>query len=633
MIIDVATKISKNPENNLKRISRNTRVVVHQYPSFMEFLTNQFRNISENNWAIWISLILLVITVIVIFPNYGDDNDIWFHLAYGKQYVTHLTWHIDQSQFSWTPVDVTDWIYGTWLGSSVMYLVYELGGISGLCVMQWLILIAVLLMIAQYARLLHDRLDLFRIMSLMLTAIVLKLTQVYLKPQMISTLLFSVTVFLYFNSTRQQNYKTGRFFLYPVIFLLWVNIHGEFMVGLAFLSVAFTGELIAAIIYKNYDKLKNVLIPFGTSILVSFAVTIINPDGIRYPISIIKVWLTERDPVSKANVSVLSMWNYIGFHMQNYNFVNAADVIVFMGVLLVIFSLIAIHRTRRLNIPVLLLNIAFFYLSMKAARATLFFPVVWCYSIYTLMAEADLWDIKRKLTPFFMGIFAFAAVYSLYLMVITMPYATWLGYHFDDYFPKKEVEFIKRYHLPGPVFNDYLLGGYMMWTMYPEYKVWIDPRSGPYIKEVLPDWLTVTGNLNEANFKYLTTKYPFKIALIGMWRSDVIFWFLKSPDWKLIYFDKCAAVLINKSVIPSLPPAALTAEVGTKRFSDLSNPLILNNLFQFYILVGPSYARDIRSFYAQNVSNWFQGKKETLAAMDAAIHQKELQLQQQKAGG
>ena len=214
------------------------------------------------------------------------------------------------------------------------------------------------------------------------------------------------------------------------------------------------------------------------------------------------------------------------------------------------------------------------------------------------------------------------------MLIITMPYATWFGYRYDDFIPKKEVEYIKKFHLEGPIFNDYLLGGYMMWAMYPEYKVWIDPRSGPYIKEVLPDWLRLTSNLTDDNRKYLMSKYPFKIALVGMWRSDVIFWLMKSPDLKLIFFDKCAAVIINKSLIPSLPPEALATEVGTNRFVNLDNPAILNNLFSFYLPVGPVFARDIRNIYEQNVSSWFHGKKEVLAAMDAAIHKKEIEIQQ-----
>ena len=171
----------------------------------------------------------------------------------------------------------------------------------------------------------------------------------------------------------------------------------------------------------------------------------------------------------------------------------------------------------------------------------------------------------------------------------------------------------------------------MMWAMYPEYKVWIDPRSGPYIKEVLPDWLRITSNLSDDSRKYLLSKYPFKTALIGMWRSDLIFWLMKSPEWRLAYFDKCAAVIINTSLIPTLPPEALATEVGTNRFLDIDNPTILNNLFSFYLAVGPIYATDIRNIFERNVSDWLHGKKEILANMDEAIRKKEAVIQSMAA--
>jgi len=605
-------------------------LVIHKYPSLFEWFAEIGMSLADNVWMKWISALLLVITLIILFPVYADDNDIWFHLAYGKQYVSDFTWRIDQTQFSWTPVNLTNWIYGTWLGSSIVYLVYILGGITGLYIVQWLILITVLLLMVQYARLLNDRMDMFRLMSLMLTGIVLKLTQIYIKPQLVSTLFFSITVFIYFYCIQQQRGKKFWIYIYPIIMLLWVNIHGEFMVGLAFMGIAFTGEIIASIIEKKWNKLRGVLIPFGVSILCCCATILINPDGIKYPISILRIWLTDRDPVSQANISVMNMWSSVGFGMQNYNFVNAADSIVFMGILYIVFCILGVIKSNRLNVPILLLNVAFFYLSMKAARATLFYPIVWCYSIYSMISDCELWDFKHKLSPFSMGIFVASAGYSLYLMLITVPYATWLGYRLDDLIPKKEVEFIKKYNLPAPIFNDYLLGGYLMWAAYPEYKVWIDPRSGPYINEVLPDWIRISGNLNDESFKYLTTKYPFKIALIGMWKTDMIFWLLKYPNIKLIYFDKNAAVLIDKDSIPNLPQEALSVEVGTARFVDLDNPTILNNLFQFYIHVGPVYAIDIRNIFDRNVSNWLHGKKETLAFMDSKIREREQLLQQMK---
>ena len=289
-------------------MSPGSSVVIHKYPSIIEWTVGICQSLSENVWVKWMALLLLVLTLCILFPVYADDNDIWFHLAYGKQYVANLSWHIDQTQFSWTPVNVTDWIYGTWLGSSLLYIVYEVGGIIGLYVMQWLILISVFLMIVQYARILNDKLDMFRLMCLMLTGIVLKLTQIYVKPQLISTLFFSITVFIYFFCFQQHRQKSRWYYLYPAIMLLWVNIHGEFMVGLAFMGIALTGELIAVIIDRNWDKFKKVIIPFGVVIFIACATILINPDGIKYPISILKIWLTERDPVSQSNISVMNMW-------------------------------------------------------------------------------------------------------------------------------------------------------------------------------------------------------------------------------------------------------------------------------------------------------------------------------------
>ena len=307
--------ISKNNKQYRSELPAGSNVIIHQYPSDVEWIIKSCANLSENVWSIWIALGLVAITMFLTFPMYTDDYDIWFHLAYGKHYATNLTWHIDQTQFSWTPVDASKWIYGTWLGSTLMYIIYELGGITGLCVMQWVILISVFSLMIHYARLLQDRLDMFLAMCLILILPVLKLTQVYLKPQLISTLLFSITVFIYYYSVQLQHNKSRWYYLYPVIFLLWVNIHGEFIVGLAFLGVALTGELLTAIIDKNYVKIKTIVAPLGICIVLSSAVILINPDGLTYPISILKMWFTQRDAVSQANVSVLSMWGSVGLSL------------------------------------------------------------------------------------------------------------------------------------------------------------------------------------------------------------------------------------------------------------------------------------------------------------------------------
>jgi hypothetical protein len=159
--------------------------------------------------------------------------------------------------------------------------------------------------------------------------------------------------------------------------------------------------------------------------------------------------------------------------------------------------------------------------------------------------------------------------------------------------------------------------------MYPDYKVFIDPRYGPYWKEVGPDYFELFKNMNAENLKKFASKYPFKIALLHMRERNLIFLFLSSPDWRLLYFNKTAVVIIHKSVIPSLDPNALSTDMGTHRFRDVTNPMILDHLFNFYINIGPLYAREILDIYKNNVSVFFRFKALKIEEMENIIKLKE----------
>lgn len=225
------------------------------------------------------------------------------------------------------------------------------------------------------------------------------------------------------------------------------------------------------------------------------------------------------------------------------------------------------------------------------------------------------------------------AGYVIQISTVSLEDRSWFGSNLIKYAPVKEVEFIKKHKLPGPIFNDYVIGGYLIWALYPDYKVFIDPRYGPYWKETGPDYFEFMNNLSPENLKKFTSKYPFKIALLNMREKYLIFFLLSTPDWRLLYFDKAAVVMIHKSVIPLLSTEALSTDMGTRRFRDLTNPLILENLFNFYLQVGPVYAGEIMEIFKQNVSVFFRYKEMKLQEFQNLINQRELQMQQQQKTG
>ena len=153
--------------------------------------------------------------------------------------ITPWLWII--SVFSWTPIDPT-WIYNTCLGSIAVYLFYNFMGGFGLWLFQWLIFLGVFLSFYLFLRLLRLRLDVTGVTLIAAIGIACSIACRFYKPELFSTLLFSETVFIFFcvKITRRK----FLFYLYPLIFALWVNLHGAFVVGLIFLALAFAGELI-----------------------------------------------------------------------------------------------------------------------------------------------------------------------------------------------------------------------------------------------------------------------------------------------------------------------------------------------------------------------------------------------------
>lgn len=613
----------KQAKRRQKDVSRV--VVAHKYPSFIEWAGDLLLNISNSKSILLFSLMLLVVSVVVYYPTMGDDYDIWFHLRYGEHYVKNLTWHVDHSQFSWTP-SLAGWKYVTWLGSSILYIAYCIASAPGLYILQWCIFLGIVALYLYYLKSVGEAFDINNVIGLFLLAIAVNLTAGYIKPELFSTLFFAAALFIYFHGKTSSK---NLFILYPVIFLIWVNAHGGFIIGLFFVSAAFCMEMLNFFFLKDAAMPKKILKYFGIGVALSYLAILANPYGITYHIELVKSLLSkEYMGEARQLYAYYSMWDYLFPKQYMFRFLSTAWVLVLMGVLFVLVNFYVYSKRRHFDLAILVLNALFFYIGMNTARASMFFPLIWLFSMVHIITTGDVAHIKRKFAPLALLTTVFLTVGIVYHALTYYEHRSWFGVNIDEWLPVKEVEFIKKNKLPGPVFNDYFIGGYMLWSMYPDYKVFIDPRYGPYVRQVWPDWLDIRNNLNPEGLKKFTSKYPFKIALIHMREPNIIFWFLSSPDWRLLYFDKAAVVIIHKSVIPSLGAGALGTDASTNRFKDLTNPLILSRLFDFYIHIGPNYGREIVNIYEQNVSELYYMKRQQIQKMEQAIYEKESQLRQ-----
>lgn len=590
-------------------------------PHFMKRVVNHAIAVADSRPVFWIYLIILPITLLALYPAKFEDYDIWFHLTYGREYVQNLSWTLDHSQFSWTPAH-NEWTYVTWIGSGLLFLTHAAAGVTGLCLLQWLVFIGMLSCLILYARASGFRINVTMLTALVLIMSTIRILSVYIKPEMFTSLFFFAATVIYFHG--KQSEKRNFFWVYPLLFLVWVNTHGGVIVGMGFLGMILGLETVARLFFPGqampWPRYKRLALFACLAVLA----TLINPHGIFYHLQVFGKWIFGTSEVMVYHQQVAAyegFWAHLTFANKRVYWIISGWSLVIMAASFVVLAADHLLRKKTLPLAILVINVFFFLFSMSLARAIIFYPPIWFCSMIYLLRQRGAFNLPRLAAP--VALLAFMALNAVAFLTLLVVEAqqSWFGAGMEEYIPVKEVQFIKDNHLPGPILNDYLIGGYMIWTMYPDYKVFIDPRFAPYDKSLLDDYFNMQERYmsRKAGPEILRDKYEFNIALISMNALALTEWLVNSPQWALVYFDKTAVVLMHRSVLHTLSPEARAMDVGPQRFRDLDNPVILENLFNFYQNFGIGMAADIRDTYERNVSNLYYYKKNRMDFMNEVL--------------
>jgi hypothetical protein len=627
------SKKAKNRNQNTITPNNTINTAIN-HPSKISSFFAFSENLSSSEYLRWSLIALLPALILLRYSVDRVDYDLWWQMAMGKYYIAHHTLIMDLSVFSWTPTDPT-WIYNTCLGSIAVYLFYNFMGGFGLWLFQWLIFLGVFLSFYLFLRLIHLRLDVTGVTLIAAIGIACSLACRFYKPELFSLLIFSWTVFIFYcvKITRRK----FLFYLYPLIFALWVNLHGAFVVGLVFLALAFTGELLNRIFFSGKSFTTKELVHLGVACVLSGAATLLNPYGINYLVSLFPILMNAVDPhkysghYDKYILAYVSLWPFLkdtGISLLNAGL--TAWIMTVMILMVYILSIYELVKKRSCDIALLITSCALYWKGMETSRACYFFPIAFFFVFfYLLIHRLKLKSIPRRATIFSLLVFLFFSVSVSYFTIRYCTDGEWFGAGLDNFVPKDEVAFLKKYHLEGQIFNDYVIGGYLVWDLYPDYKVFIDPRGGLYRNQVFPDYMEFTTRpaTTEAIYQF-TKKYPFKIAIIHYRHIALIFDFLKAGDeWRLLYFEKNAAILIHKSLLYATHSEMGNVNLNPTRFSHVRNPEILFNVFNFYVRLNPKAGRYIYHIFNKNVSDYYKPKPDILKTMEIDILRREQVLQ------
>lgn len=124
------------------------------------------------------------------------------------------------------------------------------------------------------------------------------------------------------------------------------------------------------------------------------------------------------------------------------------------------------------------------------------------------------------------------------------------------YYPVNAVMFLKEYHLNGHMFNEYGYGGYLLYQLYPEYKVFYDGRTDLYFQREMPDTLELAVHKydSDSSFKQymdkLWNKYDISFVLLRTEKNTVLRKLQRilttDPGWSLVYWDDYTQIFVRR---------------------------------------------------------------------------------------
>lgn len=494
--------------------------------------------------SLTIPRLLIAILFMAIFSmavRLPADTDTWWHLRSG-QYIVENRAVPTTDPFSHTMAG-QPWIDHGWLAQIFWYGLYALGGWPGLSLG---LAVLVTLTFGLIWQVTPGNLYL-RAFSMVIGAITSAVIWVA-RPQMVSFFLAGAILFMLEKYKREQRRWV---YAFPLIILLWANIHGGYAIAFMLLGVYVVGEAFNRLT-RHHDDPVLTWRQIGLLLLlggVGFALVVVNPHSWQ-------MWLYPFRTVGIGALrDFIQEWRSPDFHLSM--------TWAFLGMLLL--TLAALGRSgRRADWTDLAVLGLWVFWSLFAARN------IGLYGLLTIPALARYADAawgeflpgERKQLQRTQGIkgtegtpvvrrrpVSSARLNWVLLSLVVVAALVKIGVALNpqemikaeqEGLPAKAVEFIQQNKPAGPLFNSYNWGGYLIFKLWPDYPVYIDGRTDLYDDVFIRRYLNTAAGGD--GWQQVLDEDGINLALI---ESDSGLARLLKGDaaWDILYQDKMAIVL------------------------------------------------------------------------------------------
>jgi len=456
----------------------------------------------------------------------NTDGDLPRHLLMGK-YVLETGIPPTQEIFSY-PYEGRTYVPHEWLAGVIYYLSYLFLGLNGVVLLAGILIASTFTII--YARASTQNEE--RLLTFLLVLLGAVVTSIHwlTRPHLFSMLFLAIWLIWMERLSRAEPIRLWQF---PALMLLWGNIHAESISGFLVL-IAYIGGWIWQYFFSSA---KPSLITGRTLVIITvftFLASLINPSGIL-------AW---------ASVSNYLNNNYLMSRITETrppDFTQLEYLPLLALLLISVFKLVI--QRKQFTPSQMFLMTGFGAMSLLSARNSHLFgvvaPFVICFGLRGIKTIQPLKNIEQ--------IFARAEsrvsgktlqIATMIILSITLIIGPWRRINqFDpSVFPVDAVQWLKSNPPSGRMFNDFNWGGYILFHLWPQQKVFIESqtdttgevtRKYEAVVTLQDDWDTVFRDY-EITWAIIPVHSPLAMALA----SD--------SEWITAYQDSVAIIYYRK---------------------------------------------------------------------------------------
>jgi hypothetical protein len=459
------------------------------------------------------------------------DCDTGYHIRAGEYMIdTHSIPKNDI--FSFTNPAIP-WTAHEWLSEVIMAAIHGKFGLTGVVIFFSFVIAAVYYVLFRILKSSQAGI----LVTVAVALLVVGSSQLHwlARPHIFSLLL---TLLWYYVLDRYEYEERNYLYLLPAVMLLWVNLHGGFILGFVLTGIYLAGNFLKFLVAapaeeeKYAGKVRSLGILAGACLLVA----LINPHG--YHLLLFPFRLASN--------------RFIMDNVHEFLSPNFHEPMTFTYLLFFLIAVLAVSR-KRINFIELILLLLFTYMALYSARYIPIFAII-TGPILVKQAGLILKESEGRIARFLKrmserialvdasarGIFWPAVAVAV---VVFFFFTGKITYHFDQKMkPVQAVDFLKKEHLEGNMFDNDEFGDYIIYAAWPEYKVFFDGRSDMYGVERMKEYFRVIRI--EEGWEDVLKKYKINWIIYDA-KSVLSRFLLGRDDWKLIYADKVADIFMR----------------------------------------------------------------------------------------